>query len=426
MEVCQAYKRVRSWLRANSRARTKAEAKEVVRVFDGTERKRKERTGRESGEHQYIEKRMVNYANDIDNYSSEEVDTWISQFCSMFGHDYFVEVTPEFIEDDFNLTGLSSVVPYYKQALDVILDLEPETAVQPTDIPLVEHAAELLYGLIHARFILTKQGLHAMAEKYEENCFGACPRYYCDGMHLIPIGRFDSPGIETVRLYCPNCNDIYLPSSSRYLNIDGAFFGTSFVGLFMKMFPEIDRQTKQRTKDQFQLKLFGFRLNEAAPCGPRMKWLRCWPSSKTDMLEYKKCEFEIPDVNSLQNIYSGNGSGSNSGGSNADGSSNDSADNRMEDDEDENEDEEDEEEEVDEDEDEEEGDGRDAEKSGIDKSSKSRNGNGTVAAVADSGSVVGHDVEDIEVEDAGSSSRRNGNGNSNQSAGESMMSIAKD
>lgn len=228
--------------------------------------------------------------------SSEDVDSWIVQFCSIFGHNYFVEVAPEFIEDDFNLTGLSSIVPYYRQALDVILDLEPETPIPPNDLPIIEHAAELLYGLIHSRFIITKQGLHLMAEKFDENCFGSCPRYYCDRMRLIPIGRFDSPGIETVRLYCPNCNDIYLPSSSRYLNIDGAFFGTSFPGLFMKMFPDIKNQTNQCAKNQFQLKLFGFRVNSLAPCGPRMKWLRAWPNDEKSLKEYEECEFEIPST----------------------------------------------------------------------------------------------------------------------------------
>lgn len=235
------------------------------------------------------------------DYSSDEVEPWIVQYVSGFGKDFYVEVAPEFIEDDFNLTGLSSCVPYYKQALDVILDLEPETPVEQSDVALIEHAAELLYGLIHARYIITKQGMIAMAKKYENNCFGSCPRYYCEGTHMLPIGRFDSPGYETVRLYCPNCNDIYLPSSSRYLNTDGAFFGTSFAGLFMKMFPEVNK-SQQNRQNQYQLKLFGFKLNERATCGPRMQWLRSWPRTANEMYEYKKCEFSIPDVKKLKAV----------------------------------------------------------------------------------------------------------------------------
>lgn len=50
---------------------------------------------------------------------------WIAWFCSLGGHQYFAEVADDFVEDDFNLTGLNSIVPFYKEALEMILDLEP-------------------------------------------------------------------------------------------------------------------------------------------------------------------------------------------------------------------------------------------------------------------------------------------------------------
>ena len=40
--------------------------------------------------------------------SDAEETTWISWFCSLKGNEFFVEVDEDFIQDDFNLTSLSS------------------------------------------------------------------------------------------------------------------------------------------------------------------------------------------------------------------------------------------------------------------------------------------------------------------------------
>ena len=51
--------------------------------------------------------------------------------------------------------------------------------------------------------------------------FGSCPRVYCNGCNVVPCGRSDLPGLDTVKLFCPNCNDIYTPPSSRFQGVDG-------------------------------------------------------------------------------------------------------------------------------------------------------------------------------------------------------------
>lgn len=51
--------------------------------------------------------------------SSGTPESWISSFCSLLGHEYFAEVSEDFIEDDFNLTGLQGQVAMYKEALEV-------------------------------------------------------------------------------------------------------------------------------------------------------------------------------------------------------------------------------------------------------------------------------------------------------------------
>lgn len=51
--------------------------------------------------------------------SSGTPESWISSFCSLLGHEYFAEISEDFIEDDFNLTGLQTQVAMYKEALEV-------------------------------------------------------------------------------------------------------------------------------------------------------------------------------------------------------------------------------------------------------------------------------------------------------------------
>ncbi|RMZ77534.1 hypothetical protein DV737_g4338, partial [Chaetothyriales sp. CBS 132003] len=167
---------------------------------------------------------------DMSQSSSQSPDSWIAQFCSLVGHEYFAEVSEDFIEDDFNLTGLQSQVSMYKEALEMILD----------------SSAELLYGLIHARYITSRPGIQQMMEKYELAHFGYCPRVYCAGARVLPVGLTDTPGQQTVKLYCPSCLDVYTPPNSRFQAVDGAFFGTTFGCLFFMTFPDLDISPPKR------------------------------------------------------------------------------------------------------------------------------------------------------------------------------------
>ncbi|KAG5607130.1 hypothetical protein H5410_028622 [Solanum commersonii] len=187
--------------------------------------------------------------------------SWISWFCNLRGNEFFCEVDDDYIQDDFNLCGLSSQVPYYDYALDLILDVESSHGDMFTEEQneLVESAAEMLYGLIHVRYILTSKGIAAMLEKYKNYDFGRCPRVYCSGQPCLPVGQSDIPRSSTVKIYCPKCEDIYYPRSKYQGNIDGAYFGTTFPHLFLMTYGHLK---PQKPTQNFVPRVFGFKIHK--------------------------------------------------------------------------------------------------------------------------------------------------------------------
>lgn len=92
---------------------------------------------------------------------SEYSNSWISWFLSSKGNEYFCEVEEDYILDRFNLTGLNNEVSNYAQALDLITD-NLDDDIQDELRGALDVQARLLYGLIHARWIVTARGLAKM------------------------------------------------------------------------------------------------------------------------------------------------------------------------------------------------------------------------------------------------------------------------
>ncbi|KAL7483209.1 hypothetical protein ACHAW6_008865 [Cyclotella cf. meneghiniana] len=195
--------------------------------------------------------------------ASDEDGSWIAWFCGLRGNEFFCEVDEDYIQDDFNLTGLNGLVPYYDYALDMVLDVEMpmEDSLTEEQQEIVESAAEMLYGLIHARYIVTNRGMHAMYEKYRSAAFGRCPNVFCQGQPVLPVGLSDLPRNYTVNVFCPRCHGLFFPKSTRQANIDGAYFGTTFPHLYLMTHPEM---IPVKPSQQYIPRVFGFKIHQSS------------------------------------------------------------------------------------------------------------------------------------------------------------------
>ncbi|KAJ5098973.1 Casein kinase II subunit beta-2 [Penicillium argentinense] len=202
-----------------------------------------------------------------------------TQFVSSRGNEYFCEIDEDYLTDRFNLTGLNTEVPYYQYALDLVtdvFDLDADDDLREQ----IEKSARHLYGLVHARYIVTTRGL---AKMYKKCDFGKCPRVLCDGHPLLPMGQADLPNSSTVKLYCPKCEDIYNPKSSRHASIDGAYFGTSFHSILFQVYPALNPEKSMR---RFEPRIYGFKVHAAAA-------LARWQDAHREDMTWRLSDFGI-------------------------------------------------------------------------------------------------------------------------------------
>ncbi|KAJ5740760.1 Casein kinase II subunit beta-2 [Penicillium malachiteum] len=213
---------------------------------------------------------------------SDYTSYWRDWFVSSRGNEYFCEIDEDYLTDRFNLTGLNTEVPYYQYALDLVtdvFDLDADDDLREQ----IEKSARHLYGLVHARYIVTTRGLAKMLDKYKKLDFGKCPRVICDGHPLLPMGQSDLPSMTTVKLYCPKCEDIYNPKSSRHASIDGAYFGTSFHSILFQVYPALNPEKSLR---RYEPRIYGFKVHAAAA-------LARWQDSHREDLHWRLGEFDM-------------------------------------------------------------------------------------------------------------------------------------
>mmetsp|Transcript_20903 Transcript_20903/g.37742 ORF Transcript_20903/g.37742 Transcript_20903/m.37742 type:complete len:360 (+) Transcript_20903:257-1336(+) len=208
-----------------------------------------------------------------DSSNSGHDEPWIQWFCGLKGHEMFCQVERAYIEDGFNLYGLRACVSNFSDCLDLILDrIGPEDS----DDSHLTQSACTLYGLIHARYIVTTHGLDSMYNKYAAKEFGTCPLVQCNGQPVLPVGLRDEIGVDTAKIFCPKCKSVYQPPPIRSRSghhssnggggggaVDGAAFGTTFPHLFLMTFNNLVPDPLP-PNSAYIPRVFGFRVNRSA------------------------------------------------------------------------------------------------------------------------------------------------------------------
>lgn len=209
-----------------------------------------------------------------DSSASGHDEPWIQWFCGLKGHEMFCEVERSYIEDGFNLYGLRACVSNFSDCLDLILD---RIGPDDSDDSHLTQSACTLYGLIHARYIITAHGLDAMYNKYANKEFGTCPLIQCNGQPVLPVGLKDEMGVDTVKIFCPKCQCVYHPPPIRSRSshhgpggsaggsgsVDGAAFGTTFPHLFLMTFNNLVPDPLDQ-QSAYIPRVFGFRVHQSA------------------------------------------------------------------------------------------------------------------------------------------------------------------
>jgi casein kinase II subunit beta len=183
---------------------------------------------------------------------------WVNDFVQR--NNWLCLVDEAYVNDNFNLYGLSNQVDDYQNALRVVRGQFAEP-----NAPL-EKRAEDVYGLMHARYILTFQGARNMRSKYEMRLFGACPRIACNNQALLPIGLDPVPGKANVRGFCPCCQDVY----DLDTQLDGAYFGPYFAHFFLQA---EKCEMKTEPKVSTPLSAFGVPIDDDSPIMSRSRFV---------------------------------------------------------------------------------------------------------------------------------------------------------
>ncbi|KAE9551365.1 hypothetical protein FO519_005419 [Halicephalobus sp. NKZ332] len=174
-----------------------------------------------------------------DHESTSESDhevsfiNWLHSFpttCMM------IYVDEDFIRDGFNRQNIHKEIGISERQVNRLVEKILEGNIEEFDKDEKTNAIDI-YGLVHARFIVSPYGIDQMRLLFSRGAFGKCPRHFCADQNCLPMGETPRLGQSPVKIFCPRCKQIYEPK--HYYDLDGAYFGPSFPAAFMLEFPNL-------------------------------------------------------------------------------------------------------------------------------------------------------------------------------------------
>lgn len=190
---------------------------------------------------------------------SKEKKGWVDWFLAQPGHQFFVRIDDSFLQNMYNYYGIKQKVDHFQEAYQLLnnnsiskCNAKSENSI---NVFIVEQQTMVLYGLLHARFLLTNEGMEKIFEKFKQSTFPCCTRILCQKQQCLPYGISDELCTESVKLFCPCCSDVYIIKDPQYSTIDGAYFGNSWVPIFLQKYK---KNLELPQAEAFVPHLFGF------------------------------------------------------------------------------------------------------------------------------------------------------------------------
>lgn len=207
------------------------------------------------------------------DYSDEE--SAIEWLLTQPGNQLLVRVDEDYIEDSFNLYGLNKIIPNFRDTVRLLLTTaeDAEICLEDDWIGPGYQTVLDLYGLIHARYLLTSPGMNKMRRKLQNGVYGVSPYHPME--RILPIGLSDILRSGPPMGYNIDRGEV-VPMPAWGDRLDGAYFGTSSVSLFLMLNSGLHgpqgwplRGVIQPQQVEFQPRIFGFKVRRSDGSQPK-------------------------------------------------------------------------------------------------------------------------------------------------------------